>query len=862
MVKLSFLDEVLSATRDGETSWHVTAAENAFRGSYNDFIIRVTKSTIPSEGNRFLVHVRDSNALPVGQLSVGQADPGYETLDLLFDEVSAKLSAAATTVGVVEAHGFVELASDWRLPSIPPPTRDFTGRADELEELLKAVREHGGAMVYGVRGLGGVGKTELCLKLVEQMGTEYPDGHVLVELDGASDHPLSSAEAMAQVIRAYEPEVRLPESEDDLRRLYHQVLKGRRAILLLDDAVGDEQVEPLLPHTGCLTIVTSRRRFALPRLHRLDLDALTLEEAQELLLSLAPRLGADADQIAELLGRLPLALRLAGSAFAERPDLEPGRFLERLERRDERVGLVEAAVSFNYEALESEYRRLWRALAVFPVDFDVAGVAAVWAMEADAASGVLGGALYPVSLVEWRGGRWRLHSLACDFASSRLTEEERHTAARRHAGHYVGVLREADRLYKEGGARILEGLALFDTEWGNIQTGQFWAAAHADSNREAAEQCNSYPHAGFYCLNLRLHSAQWIRWLEAGRSAAASLGDRRREGGHLSNLGLAHYRLGKVQKAIDFYERGLAIDREIGDRRGQADALGNLGVVYANVGEVEKAIGYLEQALVIAREISDRRGEGNTLGNLGSAYAVLGDAEKAIEYYEQQRVIAREIGDRRGEGTFLGNLGMAYADLGEMKKTISYLEQALLIAREIGDRRGEGNVVNGLGSAYIHLGEVDKAIGYLKQALVIAREIGDRRGEGNALGNLGLAYRNLGEAMKAISFHEQTLVIAREIDDRLSEGNALGSLGQAYAALGEVEKAIDFYRQRLVIAREIGDRRGEGIDLNNLGAAYVSLGEVDKAIPLLQQALEIGRAIKNPKIIRVTSQQLAQLRDS
>lgn len=41
------------------------------------------------------------------------------------------------------------------LPTIPPATRDFAGRTDELEELRRAVSEHGGAMIYGVRGLGG-----------------------------------------------------------------------------------------------------------------------------------------------------------------------------------------------------------------------------------------------------------------------------------------------------------------------------------------------------------------------------------------------------------------------------------------------------------------------------------------------------------------------------------------------------------------------------------------------------------------------------------------------------------------------------------------------------------------------------------
>ena len=81
------------------------------------------------------------------------------------------------------------------------------------------------------------------------------------------------------------------------------------------------------------------------------------------------------------------------------------------------------------------------------------------------------------------------------------------------------------------------------------------------------------------------------------------------------------------------------------------------------LGQVEKAIQYYEKALAISQEIGDRRGEGTRLGNLGLAYCSLGQVEKAIKYYEQALNISKEIGDGN-EGVWLGNLGSAYRDLG------------------------------------------------------------------------------------------------------------------------------------------------------------------------------------------------------
>jgi tetratricopeptide (TPR) repeat protein len=288
--------------------------------------------------------------------------------------------------------------------------------------------------------------------------------------------------------------------------------------------------------------------------------------------------------------------------------------------------------------------------------------------------------------------------------------------------------------------------------------------------------------------------------------------------------------------------------------------LGTIGQALYSLGEVEKAIGYYERDLVIHREIGDRQGEGIALGSLGLAYAVLGDPERAIGYYEQNLVIAREIGDRKGEGASLRNLGSSFLRMGEVNKALEYLKRALVIDREISNRQGAAGDLGNLGLAYAALGDFKKAIEFHEQALIIHREIRDRKGEGTGLSNLGMAWVALGKLPKAIWYYEKALMIHREIGNRRGEGIALGNLGSAYHRLPDMRTAIGYYEQQLVIAREMGDRRGEGSDLANLGLAYAHLGDTEKARGLLEQALQIGRAIKDPKIVRVATDQLARLR--
>ncbi|WP_214410317.1 AfsR/SARP family transcriptional regulator [Sphaerisporangium fuscum] len=265
---------------------------------------------------------------------------------------------------------------------LPPDIADFVGRDEAVERIatvLSRPAESGTAVrVVCLTGMPGVGQTALAVHAAHRCRAGYPSGQFYAHLGGAAA-PADPGEVLAGFLRsAGVPAADIPPDRDERSKLFRTWCSDRQVLIVLDDAGGAAQITPLLPGSpGCAVIVTSR--FGLHGFagaHMVALEPLNEQESLELLARIVgpARLEAErdaAERIVRLCGRLPLALRCAGSRLAAGQGLSLAKYAERLE--DPRTRLadlqvpdldVRAAFRGTYDRLGEPERGLFRLLGL------------------------------------------------------------------------------------------------------------------------------------------------------------------------------------------------------------------------------------------------------------------------------------------------------------------------------------------------------------------------------------------------------------------------------------------------------------------------------------------------------------------
>lgn len=532
---------------------------------------------------------------------------------------------------------------------------DFVGRVPEMNTMIAGLAgklaTHSPVVV--LYGLGGAGKTELATQVAHELGEQFPRARIQVEL-GSPDEPVD--EVAAEILLAFGlSERELPRSARARLRKLAELLEPGGCLLVLDNMVKPDQLKGLLPATPRnAAIVTSRIRLAIDAAMLVRVGPLPEGDGIALLREIRRQLSEtfdedDARRVVELVGGLPLAIRLAGamqpgqplSAVADRL-ADEGVRLSHLDYEDRLVGPVFDA---SYQDLPAELARCFQVIGLVRSRSFSYGLIAHAAGVGPVSAQLWLDQLVRRQLVEQvAADRYGLHELvwlhARQVASGdAVSPRTRRATQRRVVEWYANRISD---LMSAPGAHERppdEALAWFAFERVNLRPvlGVAREIGAWEPLHRIAESC----------YGLFFYPGRWAELAEVaelGAEAARELGDPDGEVGRLIHLAEALRYTGRAEQARARYERAVGLAREHHGAERLGWVLTHYGDFLCDVGHGEEAVhGPYAEAMTLQREVG---GKCWVSAHIMDAYRGVRRFDKAID--EGRRSLERCTADGSG----------------------------------------------------------------------------------------------------------------------------------------------------------------------------------------------------------------------
>jgi DNA-binding SARP family transcriptional activator/tetratricopeptide (TPR) repeat protein len=708
--------------------------------------------------------------------------------------------------------------------SLPSRPGAFVGRDAELAEIAAATLTEltdGECRAVWVSGAPGVGKTGLAIEAAHRLRGRFPDGQLLVRLNGFTPNasPTTVADALTQLlVELGVPVEQIPATVGRKATLYQTTLYGTRTLVVLDNAAAPEQIRPLLPEEpDCLAIVTSRRTGDPDIGKHIRLAPLAAEQAAELFRALNDPIrvrggGGYVAAVVRRCGFLPMPIQVVAALFRRHERWPLDHLLRLLEDSalwgadtgdaDGTAGT--AAVRVSYQLLGEPQQAMFRLLGGLPgPDVDVTAAAAL--ADRDVATArVLLDDLHEVSLLEEVAPeRYEMLDPLKEFAAANESATEHADAVRRLLDYYlvtlataVGVAYPFDRPLQPVVHRASPVALAFTAEntalaWIAVERANLVAAIHYAATHDLPEHVWRLAVLMWRYFNTKNRLAEWIRTMElARRIVAADPSNDYGQAHVLLRLAIGHDRCGELAQALELAAAARSKWSGLGDVYGEAAALCAIAVPTMELGDHDRAIEYFAEALPKYEQSGDVRGQAHVLSMLGYLNELHRNLDDALR---QQHDAARML-------------------------------------REIGHRYGAAHVLNNLGSVQQRLGLLDDALSNHTEAHGHAVAIGDHCAQAYSLNHVGNVYRARGRFVEAMRYHDRAKAIAADMSDSDLSTQLHLDRGATARAAGDHAEALRAARTALDLATSSGNRSYQARAHRGIAATLHAMDDHDGAV--------------------------------
>ena len=269
--------------------------------------------------------------------------------------------------------------------------------------------------------------------------------------------------------------------------------------------------------------------------------------------------------------------------------------------------------------------------------------------------------------------------------------------------------------------------------------------------------------------------------------------------------------LSRLEKGMEKVEEGIRLIEELEGLEGEKDKerkvnlLVNKGDNYNQKGKMDQALECYEKSLAISKDLGNKRLIAHSLNGIGDIYFRQRGLDQALEFYEKSWVIREELGNKRLIAESLNSIGLAYSHKGELDQALEFFEKSRVISEELGNKRPITLLLNNIGYIYHQKGELGQALDIFKEGLVLSEEERYTSQTAHSLWGLGIVYQELGELEEALDAHKQCFVMLEEIGNKLGIAYILFHLVDVAIDLEDIEQAREYLSELQLINEQEED---------------------------------------------------------
>lgn len=347
-----------------------------------------------------------------------------------------------------------------------------------------------------------------------------------------------------------------------------------------------------------------------------------------------------------------------------------------------------------------------------------------------------------------------------------------------------------------------------------------------------------------YAENLSYEKGAFAEAKEILEASIAQFDDRvtlKNQGNTYKNLAYAQTQLGLNEKAVQNYERALAIFQEVathpdkhyrldrvsamyadGGINNVSQTLTYLGQAYQKVGNMDMAEKTYQKGVAYCKTHGLEENRSWTMGHLAKLQALEGKYEEAIRNLNTGIQIFEDLGYEKDVVEFYQALGDIYLELKEPETALASFDKTYNFYDRVNDSLRIVQVVIRQSDAYLLQNNLEQAFSVLEQATPVAEESGV---QANVITLKKQKARILSEQKeweRAEQYLQEVLAYCQERDRPNLEAETYYDLGVIYHEQGQPKDAIAAFQQSIQLATSLGRPELQQENYEALSAAYVA----------------------------------------